>query len=312
MHLNQAEMESLYSKRNIRNILQREIADQLDKVLLNWTLCSYVVLPNWLNNRHDKELYQSKKTRLTELHEWITDYTYDELLIDIAYAVIHTGKDSTIQQAVGTLMHVMPHDDPWHQATSAAELLALCQSDNGTGLYTLVREGQGIPIQVQVNHWPILERYFDSAYRWINDTLFNPPLVEPPKEVKDNSNCGYHTIRESLILGSRFAQHDLPQNYNVINTLNQIDWVIDPHVLAETEEPPKELNTDTKKKNWAKQVKESRFLYNLFGLKPFWLGWQYDCRGRINDHGYHIHFQSYQYKKALLSFNKEEYLPDVL
>ena len=55
-------------------------------------------------------------------------------------------------------------------------------------------------------------------------------------------------------------------------------------------------------------VRESQFGYDMLGDDPFWLAWQYDCRGRIYSHGYHVNFQAAEYKKALLNFNHYEEL----
>jgi hypothetical protein len=146
-----------------------------------------------------------------------------------------------------------------------------------------------------------------GTYEWINDTLFNPPLIEPPLTVKDNYHCGYHTISEPLILGN-MTMHDQPQDYEAINILNKIAWVLDEEVLKEPEVPSKPITDPLEHQTFSDMANDSQFVYRILADRPFWIAWQYDTRGRMYSHGYHVNFQSFEYKKALLSFNKYEYL----
>jgi hypothetical protein len=114
-------------------------------------------------------------------------------------------------------------------------------------------------------------------------------------------------VQEPLILG-QYTQHELPLDYATVNTLNGIKWKLDQDVLAEPEVYPCENGDAQARKNAANHVAQARKLYQELGEKPFHLAWQYDSRGRIYSHGYHVNLQSYEYKKASLSFAKQEYL----
>jgi DNA-directed RNA polymerase len=83
---------------------------------------------------------------------------------------------------------------------------------------------------------------------------------------------------------------------------------LDPDVLAEPEMPGKPLVDPQAHQQFLHMAQQSRTLYQYFKDRVFWLAWQADSRGRYYSHGYHINLQAQEYKKALLSFNKEEYL----
>lgn len=106
----------------------------------------------------------------------------------------------------------------------------------------------------------------------------------------------------------RFTLHDDKINLDTINSLNRIEWVLDPDVLAEPEVPGKSITDPTAHQQFVHMAQQSRRLYQTFRDRVFWLVWQADSRGRYYSHGYHINLQAQEYKKALLSFNKMEVL----
>lgn len=297
----QAEIEKLYSQRNIRTVLHDSIKEQLNGILLNWTIKAFFKLDDYLAGNY----HPSKNTRIEILKKQIAKKGMEEIIIAIISAVIYTHKKQTLQQCVGYLQSFLKHDNQFDRVKTAGELLALCGSDKG--LYSINRKGSGNAIMINVNYWPAIDRAMLDQFDWINDTLFNPPLIEPPKQVKDNSNCGYHTFNEPLILGT-LTQHTKHQDYDTINILNRIPWVLDENVLAEPEKSPAKLDSPEKQRDFVQFVQQSQCVYDLLKTKPFFLAWQYDSRGRFYSHGYHVNFQSYEYKKAMLSFNYFEVL----
>lgn len=297
----QKTIENLYSQRNIRKILENAIQLQLDKLLINWTLRAYVKIPEYLDRDYDP----SKNKRLEILKTQIKRVGLEKLVVKIAAAVIHSHQPQTIQQCVGYLQGALDHEDHFDRVKTAAELLAICSSDKG--LYSINRKGSGYSTWIVVNYWPLIDSVLLEPFEWINNTMFNPPLLEPPKRVTDNSNCGYHSFNEPLILGNH-TQHDGKQDYDSINILNHTPWVLDWFVLAEPETTPAELNTPRKQQDFIEHVRQSQSIYQMLGKRPFYLAWQPDSRGRIYSHGYHVNFQSHEYKKAMLSFNHYEVL----
>jgi hypothetical protein len=300
--MTQEVIEALYSQKNINTVLKSAIEYELDKSLLNWALVAHLKLAFWIRT---KPAYESKVKRWEVIRDQIRRDGLDTLVIAIAAAVLHTRNKQTIQQCVGYLQAHLDHEDSFARATTAGELLALCESD--TGLYKIKRYGSGKSTMVEVNHWDVMDSSLMECFSWINDTCFNPPMVEAPKEITDNYHCGYHTLNEPFILGT-LTMHNEKQNYKPNNILNQIEWVLDPHVLAEPETPSKPLETGEQLVQFNKMVQDSQFVYDLLGSDPFFLCWQDDSRGRLYSHGYHVNFQAAEYKKACLSFNKYEVL----
>jgi hypothetical protein len=298
--MNQAEVEALWSQRNAHSTLHDEIRAQLETTFYIPALQLFMRIDEYLG----KDYYPSKAKRVAELRAAGKDQI-ERWIVAIIAAVIHTRQIQQIQQVVGYVAQYMPHEDPFACAVTAGELLALGSKPGG--LYEIIRHGPGKPATVQVNHWDYLERKLLHTFEWINDTHFNPPLVEPPKEVTSNDSCGYHTIKEPCILG-RYTMHDGDINLETINTLNKIEWVLDPGVLSEAEVPSKPITDPMAQMQFEHMARQSRKLYQFYRNKRFWIAWQADSRGRIYSHGYHINLQAQEYKKALLSFNRWEKL----
>ena len=299
--MNQERIEALYSQRNIHTMLHESIRAELPGMFLTWALMAFLKIPDWLS----KDYYESKNLRLDDLFEKIESEGLESLVVYVAAAIVHTHSVQTIQQCVGYLAAYMPHECPFDRARTAAEVLALLSKENG--FYHIQRNGQGTPATIAINHWPHIDKKLMASFDWINDTCFNPPMIEKPQLVTDNRHCGYKTLAEPLILGS-LTEHSKKQNYKAINLLNSIEWVLDEKVLAEPERPSKPLDTSDQHQNFTAMVQASKFIYRMLKGKRFWLCWQYDSRGRIYSHGYHVNLQAAEYKKACLSFNREELL----
>jgi len=296
--MNQAEMEALYSQRNNHSMLHNEIKAELEGIFAPIALKLFLRIDQYLAS----EYYESKQLRIAQL---IRELDVEKTIVAIIATVIHTRKIQTIQQAVGYLANHIPHDSPFDRAITAGELLALGTSTGG--LYTIVRPGSGILATVEVNHWNYLDKHLLHAFDWINDTQFNPPLIEPPKEVQNNHSCGYHTIDEPCILG-KFTMHDGRINLDTINTLNAIEWRLDPDVLAEPETSGKPFENPEARLQFIQMAAQSKRVYQAIKDRTFYLAWQADSRGRYYSHGYHVNLQAQEYKKALLNFNKMETL----
>jgi len=298
--MNQAELEALYSQRNNHSTLHNEIKAQLETTFKTPALQLFLRIDQYLEGSY----YESKNKRIAELKA-AGQEQIEKWIVAIIAAAIHTKQTQTIQQVVGYVANHMPHENPFACAVSAGELLALGHKPGG--LYEIQRHGSGTSATIQVNHWDYIEQKMLHAFTWINDTHFNPPLIEPPKEVRNNHSCGYHTIQEPCILG-RYTLHDAKICLDTINELNSIEWVLDPDVLVEPEMPGKPITGAQAHQQFIHMAQQSRKLYQFYKDRTFWLAWQADSRGRYYSHGYHINLQAQEYKKALLSFNRKEYL----
>lgn len=299
--LDQETIEALYSQRNIHSVLHETIKYELSGILINWAILAYSKIPEWLEG----EYYDSKNKRIKILKKEIEEYGLETIVVAIIAAVLHTHSTQTIQQCTGYLQAFLPHKCAFDRAKTAAELLALCS--RSSGLYTIEKHGSGSPATIKVNHWKSIDKKLLSSFKWINDTCFNPPMIEPPKSVSNNIQCGYKTLNEPLILGTLTMHHE-KQNYQTINMLNKIEWVLDQAVLAESEVPSKPLKTKEQQQQFNAMLQSSKFIYNMLDDDPFWFCWQFDSRGRLYSHGYHVNLQAAEYKKACLSFNQYEKL----
>lgn len=290
-------MEALYSQRNNHAMLHAEIKAQIDTTFEPVALMLFIKIDDFMAGQY----YDSKNDRLALLKK--TDV--EKYIIAIIAAAVHTKNTQTIQQMVGYVANHLPHEDPFARAVTAGELIALGSKEGG--LYEVVRHGSGTPATIQVNHWDFLEEHLLHTFDWINNTHFNLPLIEPPLEVTNNHSCGYHTIKEPCILG-QYTMHDDHINLDTINQLNSIEWILDPHVLAEPEQPGKPISDPLVHQQFLDMAAMSRHVYGVLGCRPFWLAWQADSRGRYYSHGYHVNLQAQEYKKAMLNFNKKELL----
>lgn len=298
--MNQAKMEALYSQRNNHAMLHSEIKAQLETTFAPVTMQLFLRIDHYL----EQDYYPSKAARIAELRAAGKEQI-EKWIVAIIAAVIHTRQTQTIQQVVGYIASHMPHENPFACAVTAGELLALGAKPGG--LYEIERHGSGSPATIRVNHWDYLDKNLLHIFNWINDTHFNPPLIEKPKEVVNNQSCGYHTIDEPCILG-RYTMHDDKICLATINTLNAIEWVLDPWVLSEPEVPGNPITDPQAHQQFIHMAQQSRKLYQMYSNQPFWLVWQADSRGRYYSHGYHINLQAQEYKKALLNFNRYEEL----
>lgn len=297
----QDEMEALFSQRNIHDVLQRSIAYQFNHVLLDAALGFFVRIEDYLNG----DYYESKNTRIATLREFIDANSLDRIVIALIAAVIHAKRDQTIQAVIGYLQPYLPHDDHFDRAKTAGELIAVCSGPNR--LFSIERPDNMESPLVVVNYWDILYDTFETEFEFIDDTFFNPPLVQKPKKVTNRHSCGYHTFNEPVILG-RNTQHEDNLDFTALNILNQIPWVLDPHVLAIDEQPPTDIDDMPREEyiNFRNHAHTARRIYNVLGSDPFHMVWQPDSRGRLYCHGHHVNLQSYEYKKAMLNFDHYE------
>jgi hypothetical protein len=288
-------MEALFSQSNIQDILHRSIRQEFDGLFLNWALRAYLVIDEWLMG----EYYASKNARLAVLRSHIDENGLDRILTAIIASVIRTKDDQTIQQVLGYLEKYMPHDDIWDRLKTSGELLALLSGPNR--FYYITRIGRADSPMVHCRFWKQIDAKFGDILEWVSDTHFNPPLVEPPKKVKNTHNAGYHTVKVPVLLGKE-THHNHNVDYKTLNYLNSIPWKIDGYVRTHEEVHPNKSEDPKDIAMNERFIKQSTRIYDALGSDRFWLVWQYDSRGRIYSHGYHVNMQSYEYKKAMLNF----------
>ena len=285
----QAVMETQYSGHNVRWILSEAIEKELDNTLFEWTVASAIKLDIYLNDGYDDKYYASKNQRIKALKPWLDKKGLNHLLV------------------IGSLAGAMPHTENMDAEKTAAELIAVCSSSSKDGLYGIYPYGSGRMTMINSIHWGLFDKIFEDAYSWINETGFNPPLVERPAPVTDNTSNGYHTVKVPVLSGGRLKQHDQKLNLKCINILNSIRWKLDMDVLKEPMVVPEKFNV-LQQKTHQEYITDTRRVQDILRDEPFWFSWQYDFRGRCYTHGYHINLQSFAYNKAVLNLDKAEYL----
>lgn len=301
--ISQELVEALYSPTNRRAVLRSAILHEMNHAFSNWFFRAHSRLDAYLRN----DWYESKQKRVSELYASFGERPADELFCEVILSIVRSGRNPTIQTVVGHLINFMPHEDKVDNLQTASELVAICCGTQKDTLFRIVRpEALESPI-IECSRWEQLNRIFGDALEWIGDTFFNPPLVEKPLHVKDNKNCGYHTIDVPLVLGNE-TMHDMPLDYEAINLLNSWQWVLDESVMASEEPPAAPIETPEDHRNHVQHMKQANKIYNLLGDKTFYLTWQFDSRGRMYSHGHHVNLQSHEYKKAMLNFNNYEVL----
>jgi hypothetical protein len=283
--MNQIEAENKYSRRNIRQLVKKEVKN--NKELLDWFLGFGFRYSQYLS----QDTYPSKRKRIETLQQ----KSLYQISVAVASAVLRSKENQTLQKVVGWLMGEMPHENIWDKVKTAAELVAI---GRGLGIYKIVKnkykEAEVVP----------LFQLSDALHAHINDTEVNPPLIEPPKQVEDNSSCGYHSIKEPVLSGGNIKYHDENLGLDVINILNQTPLRINQEIFKQEPKMPEGFDED-QKTAYIKAYKAATKLITSNNNK-FWLAWQYDSRGRIYSHGWGVNFQSFEWAKALIDLHKKE------
>ena len=306
MELSQAEVEAQFSQRNIHDVLHRSISYHFDRTFDTWLLRAYMQVNEYLNKEYmtaKGEPWASKNERIQALKEHIETNSLDDILIALFAGCIRSKRDQTIQCVIGYLQSHLPGDDHFKRAVTAGELIALCCGEGR--LFSIERPVNDEAPIVQVNNWTVIDELFINEFEFIEDTFYNPPIIEPIKPIRSNRNCGYTTFNEPVVLGKN-TQHSDNLNYKALDALNSIPWVLDQEVLSQPEIPPGSMTNTQEISNFIQHVSQAKRLYVMLGKQAFRLAWQYCSRGRIYSHGYHVNLQSYEYKKVSLSFDHYE------
>lgn len=127
---------------------------------------------------------------------------------------------------------------------------------------------------------------FDDDETFLLDPI-NFEFHEKPDLVESNDN----------ILLSKFSQHHKNLNYDFLNKINQVPFVIDTDILL----------------NFAGEnmpITYSRVTSDYLG-KPVYFEWKYDSRGRSYSTGYALNVQGNKTVRSILSLQNEEVIKDI-
>ena len=283
--MNQLELERRFSKKNLFSVLSQEVnGDKYVELILN------------IEEYRSKNYYETKNARIAVLPESL------ELAHMIVIEILRCkGEITAVQGIAASIAYKLPMD---HLAgvKTALELLAVTDD---TFLFELLHANyHGNPtgtLAVMPKVKPSLE-----ALELIEQFRYLPPNLSKP-HWSANDSGGMTYFKDHCILG-KVNQHNKYVKLDALNILQSIRWQLDPMIIEMEECPNKPLEDEQSVAQFEQMKEESRKIYDMYKDKDFYFIWKYDKRGRMYSCGYHINFQSTDYKKASLCFAKREKL----
>lgn len=267
--------------------------------------------------------FESKNMRLAQLQH----INVEELVLDIFTGIAYVQRPELFTSVTAQLAGRLNMSDKTEAIQTVAEIVAvLCNTD----AFDILKYSKGGSLMiVSTMELP------DSLLDFIEHSEYLPPMVCPPKTVRSNSESGYLTLNDSLILGSG-NHHDGDICLDVINIVNQVPLSLDLEFLCQVEETPKELTIEDIKAealkrgkilsdadakirlaraidNWDNFKEQSYRFYNLMAQQGnvFYLTHKWDKRGRLYASAYHISTMGTAFKKASIELANKEIVEGV-
>jgi len=287
--MNQTEIENMYARGNIREMVKADVHE--DSPVLR------AMAEAITKYRNTPYAYASKQKRVNAL-----TMLSSEIALELIILVLTVKEMSPIQSIAAQLGARMGYTDILDAVKTASEIIAVAEI---SGAYTLYHsqdmENETGTLGIKPNY--TLE---PETQDFINRTKYLPPMVEKPLDWTDNTNGGHLTQHSSVILGNLNHHNDV-QSLDVINILQGIKWQLN-ETVEYLEVPNKDLDTPEKLQQFNDMQHQSTHVYNelMDQGNEFYFVWKYDKRGRMYSQGYHCNLQGTEYKKAILSFAKEE------
>ena len=145
---------------------------------------------------------------------------------------------------------------------------------------------------------------------------FPLPMIVEPRELKTNSDTGYFTSRNSVILKNN--HHDKDVCLDHLNHMNRIKLTLNNEVASFIENSWRNLDKpkpgedrkdfDKRKKAFEKYDRTARDVMAHLEIAggEFYLTHKYDKRGRVYCQGYHCTYQGNTWNKAVIEFAQAE------
>ncbi len=142
------------------------------------------------------------------------------------------------------------------------------------------------------------------------------PMSIRPREVRNNTETGYLTIKNSVILKNNHHEDDVCLDH--INRMNSIKLTVNSDVVTMVKnewrnldhpKPDEDVSEYTKRvKAFEKYDASSKDVLGLFEItgSTMYLTHKYDKRGRTYCQGYHVTYQGNPWNKAVLEFVNQE------
>lgn len=267
--------------------------------------------------------YNSKNVRTAQL----VNLDLDELVMDIFVGVCYCQTPELFTSVTAQMAGRLQMSDKYEAIQTVAELMAvLCQTD----AFDIDKPSKAGSLMI-FSKIPLP----DQLVEYIAHSEYLPPMVCEPTVITSNSESGYLTLNDSLILGSG-NHHDGDICLDVINLVNRVPLTLDTEFLSTVEETPKDITVENIKKealkrgrilsdadakermykaldNWDSFKAQSYTFYSLMAQQGnrFHLLNKFDKRGRMYSQGYHINTQGAAFKKAMIEFAEPELINDV-
>lgn len=314
----QESIESRYSRKNIDGYIRDFVAN--DTTVQAKIEQGVALLNQWLSGTY----YESKMLRLEQVKQLDLTELVTKLFVGIAYVT----KPELFTSVTSKLASRLGFDDKRDAIATVAEILAvLCITD----AYDITKADKFASLMV-VSRMPLPEKLLE----YIEQSIYMPPMVCEPLELRSNYDSGYLSHKESVVLGNG-NHHNGNVCLDVLNKLNRVKLKLDTDFLLSVEEDPAteftvenahasalkkgKILTDAEAKsivqsqwaNWARFKPQSAKVYMLLHEcdNEFYLTHKVDKRGRIYSQGYHVSTQGTSYKKAMVEFAKQELITGV-
>lgn len=302
----QATIENVYSKRNIRKLIENDLKDSPNLQASMFTAARFI--EDWSK----EDFYQAKNLELRKLD----NVDLDELVVNIMIALFQQDFHFfEMTKVIASVMKCTPFgevieelgDDTPSKAymrgikCSCSLLVQLAQAD----LIDIFPAYRSVTGTVMVS----LPFSFDGETgKAIERAKFLPPMMCKPKTLKSNKESAYLSFNSHRIT-KKLQQHDGDICLDVINLVNSIPYTLNQQVLNTTEDEFEFKDDKPHDEEKQKQLFSNHILatkqtaIELISLgNKFYFEWFVDYRGRMYDRGYEIHIQGNCYKKAMLDF----------
>ena len=296
-------IETMYSKHQARDLIRKELKESPDimelvnkavKKAKEWQMGDY---------------FESKNRRLAILDSDI----FEDFYIDVAGSLAQFGV-AKYTQIVGMVSGMIKNMSQKEAIRTAGELI---------GLAAIVDLVDVIPAKLSnTGSMELVSRIQlgPKTLKLINQYQYLPPMVVPPRPVKDNKGSGYLSIKwDSLILKNN--HHELDICLDNINRFNSVAFALDDRVIRNIRDNRKHLDSPKSEEThdeWQARVesflKMERESMKVFAMlinegNRFYLTHKYDKRGRTYCQGYHVSYQGNTYRKAILQLADKELVP---
>lgn len=267
------------------------------------------LIQTWLD---DETHWEGKIARIDKLRTEDLEVLTKKIVSTLITQCVVPMKLVTLASMVAGML---PYEDRSDALQTAGELIAVLE---GLNLWASFRNAEkSVVIETLIDVDPEIRKQLEFRF-------YLPPMIVKPSKLGSNSDCGYLTQHDTLILGGNQNFHTKNISLDVLNRLNSIEYAIDTEFLNTFEEEFhreeltyeefKELSKAEKdlyrmdEKQWVVYREQCDAIYGHLvkhGNK-FHFTHKVDKRGRVYSQGYHLNPQGKAYKKAMLNLAHKE------